>query len=58
MLEEQEQERSRRGAGEGAGATASRDWIAGVQTCTVYDLLNYEKLIRTKVILLHMVKAP
>ena len=55
MPDEQEQERSRRG--EGAVAAASHDWTAGVQTYTGYDLVNNEKLIRTEVIVLHMVWA-
>ena len=53
MPDEQEQERSRRG--EGAVAAASHDWTAGVQIYTGYDLVNNEKLIRTEVIVLHMV---
>ena len=55
MPEEQEQERSRRG--EGAVAAASHDWTPGVQIYTGYDLVNNEKLIRTEVIVLHMVWA-
>ena len=55
MPEEQEQERSRRGAG--AVTTASQDWTAGVETYTGHDIVNNEKLIRTEVIVLHMVWA-
>ena len=55
MPDEQEQERSRRG--EGAVAAASHDWTTGVQIYTGYDLVNNEKLIRTEVIVLHMVWA-
>ena len=55
MPDEQEQERSRRG--EGAVAAASHEWTAGVQIYTGYDLVNNEKLIRTEVIVLHMVWA-
>ena len=55
MPDEQEQERSRRG--EGAVAAASHVWPAGVQIYTGYDLVNNEKLIRTEVIVLHMVWA-
>ena len=41
--------------GAGAGATASQDWSAGVQIYTGYDPVDNDKLIRTKVIVLHMV---